>query len=202
MIKIYHSRRARSARVIWLLEELGVPYELETLDFKPETLQAPEYRKLHPLGLVPVIEDEAITMFESGAIVEYLLEKYGQGRLSPLPSTPERAEYLQWFHYGEATLARHMSDIVRYRFRRGDAEQDAAVLTDLRVRFHAALVVVDRKLVDRPFICGATFSAADIMIAYGIVMGRIIRELPPELPGVSAYVDRLKERPAYAKAWA
>lgn len=202
MLKIYHSRRARSARVIWLMEELGVPYQLEALDFSPATLKSPEYLELHPLGQIPVIQEDGITMFESGAILEYLLEKHGQGRLAPAPATRERAEYLQWFHYGEASLARHTSDIVRQRFAAdAQAPESAAILARARTRFAESLAVVDRALTGRDFICGAGFSAADIMIAYGIVMGKIIRELPPELANVATYLERLKQRPAYERAW-
>ena len=202
MIKIYHARRARSARVIWLLEELGLPYGLESIEFKPETLKSPEYLKIHPLGQIPVIKDDGLTMFESGAIVEYLLERYGQGRLAPLPGTPERAEYLQWFHYGEASLARYVSDIVRQRFRQAEGPESGAMLTGSRARFVATLAVVDRALSGREFICGPAFTAADIMIAYGIVIGKIIREVPADMGNVSAYIERLKQRPAYERAWA
>jgi glutathione S-transferase len=199
MIKIYHSRRARSARVIWLLEELSVPYEIAPVDFTPEVLKDPDYLKLHPLGQIPVIQDGALTLFESGAILEYLLETYGDGRLAPAPRSPSRASYLQWFHYGEASLARPMSDIVRQRFRETDTPE--LVLERSRARFHAAVAVVDRALEHQPYIAGESFSAADIMVAYGLVMGRIIRELPAQFTNVAAYMARLKHRPTYDRAW-
>jgi glutathione S-transferase len=199
MIKVYHSKRARSARVIWLLEELAVPYELAPIEFSPAALKSPEYLKLHPLGLVPVVQDGEHTIFESGAILEYLLESYGEGRLAPAAKSPGRALYLQWFHYGEATLARCMSDIVRQRFRETDTPE--FMIERSRVRFAAAVAVVDRALADKPYICGESFSAADIMIAYGLVVARIIRELPAEFANVTAYMARLKERPCYEHAW-
>jgi glutathione S-transferase len=201
MIKIYHSKRARSARVIWLLEELGVPYEIETVAFTPDVLKSPEYMKLHPLGQIPVIQEHGITMFESGAILEYLLEQHGQGRLAPAPGAPERAEYLQWFHYGEASLARCVSDLVRERFLTPVEEQIPAVLPRIQKRFHAALSVADRALAGRDYIMGGTFSAADIMMSYAMVMAKVIRELPPEFTNIAAYMERLKQRPAYERAW-
>jgi glutathione S-transferase len=201
MIKIYHSKRARSARVIWVLEELGIPYQVESMAFTPEVMRSPEYLRLHPLGQIPVMQDGAITMFESGAIVEYLLEKYAHGRLAPALGTAERAEYLQWFHYGEASLARHVSDIVRHRFRTPPEEQIPSVLAGAQRRFHEALAVVDRALDGRQFVCGAEFTAADIMIAYGMVMAKITRELPSDLPNISAYLARLQQRPSYERAW-
>ena len=202
MIKIHHARRTRSARVIWLLEELGVPYELEVVDFTPAGLKSPAYLALHPLGQVPVVEDGDVTIFESGAIVEYLLERYGAGRLAPAPATRERAEYLQWFHFGEAGLAAHVTPIVRNRFGKPEAQRLADVVTESRAHVRAALGLVERVHAGRPYICGPDFSAADIMISYGIVMAKVTGELPADLPNVVAYIARLKTRPAYERAWA
>jgi glutathione S-transferase len=202
MIKIFHSKRARSARIIWLLEEVGVPYELEAIAFTPDALQSPDYLKLHPLGQIPVIQEHGMTMFESGAILEYLLEKHDQqNKLAPAPGTPERPEYLQWFHYGEASLARYITDIVRERFGTPQADQVPAIIAKAQARYRSALSVVDRALGEREFICGPTFTAADIMISYGIVMSKVIRELPPDFKHVAAYLERLKTRPAYDRAW-
>jgi glutathione S-transferase len=212
MIEVHHARRARSVRVIWLLEELGHAYEVRQLAFTPEELQSPEHLAIHPLGQVPAIKDGDITMFESGAILEYLLERYGQGKLAPLPGTRERAEYLQWFHFGEANLTRFVSDIVRSRFGRavapgmreelGDAERNAAVLRYARERLKPVLELVDGVLRDRAFICGDEFSAADIMVSYGVVMAKITGELAAEYGNLAAYIERLKPRPGYGKAWA
>jgi glutathione S-transferase len=202
MIKIYHSKRARSARLIWLLEELGVPYELETLEFKPEVLKSPEHMARHPLGQLPVVETDGVRFFESGAQLQYLLERYGQGRLEPKPGTPERALYLQWFHFGEASLAVHVSSIVRQRFGRPAAELVQGAVDEARLCVAAAARVVERGLEGRQYIAGADFSAADIMVSYGLIMARITRELPDDLPNIAAYLERLKARPSYARAWA
>ena len=91
-IKIYHAKRARSARVIWLLEELGVPYELETLEFKPEALQSPEYLQVHPLGQLPAVRDGELTLIESGGILEYLLDKHGEGGVPRVLGLPQRRD--------------------------------------------------------------------------------------------------------------
>jgi glutathione S-transferase len=201
MIKIYHAKRARGARVIWLLEELGVPYEVEPLEFKDEVLKSPEHMARHPLGQLPVVETDGVRFFESGAQVQYFLEKYGQGRLEPRPGTPERAEYLQWFHFGEASLAVYASQIVRQRFGTPADRQSADVLREGRARVAAAVGVVDRALAQRSYICGEAFSAADIMVSYGIVMLKVIRELPEGQNHIAGYLERLKARPAYARAW-
>jgi glutathione S-transferase len=202
VIKIHHAQRARSARVIWLLEELAVPYELETVLFKPEVLQSPAYLALHPLGQVPVVEIDGLRMIESGAIVEFLLERHGHGRLAPTPGSDERAEYLQWFHFGEASLAAHTSEIVRLRFGNGGTPPDEAWLGTFRARLARAAWLIEQRLADRPYVCGEAFTAADIMVSYGLIMARIVRELPKELVQVAAYLERLKGRPSYQKAWA
>jgi len=202
MIKIYHAKRARSARLIWLLEELGVPYELAHVEFKPEVLKSPEHLERHPLGQLPVMEVDGVRFFESGAQLQYLLERYGQGRLEPQPATPARALYLQWFHFGEASLAVHVSNIVRQRFGRPPEQLVQGALDEARLQLTAAVQVVERALAGTPYVAGQEFSAADIMLGYGLIMARIIRELPDGLVHVPAYLERLKERPSYAVAWA
>lgn len=203
MITVHHARRARSVRLIWVLEELGVPYEALPLEFNRDSLHSPGYVKLHPLGQVPVLIDGDITMIESGAIVEYLLQRYANGRLQ-LPASAswaQRAEYLQWFHFGEATLAKQLSEIVRNRFGH-EPERVPASLEIGRRRFHEALLVIERALAGKSYICGEQFTAADIMVSYPITMGKIVSELPPGVDNALAYMNRLKQRPAYAKAWA
>jgi glutathione S-transferase len=201
MITIYHAKRARSARVIWLLEELGVPYQLEPVEFSRSGLRSPEHLQRHPLGQLPVVRVDDVSMFESGAIVQYLLEIHGQGRLEPALDSSQRASYLQWFHFGEASLAVFVSQIVRQRFSTPEAEQQPEIIRDGRQRLAAALAVIDDTLAQRPYICGQEFGAADIMVSYGIIMARIIKELPPQFGNLPGYLTRLKERPAYARAW-
>jgi glutathione S-transferase len=189
-------------RIIWLLEELGVPYELETLEFTPEVLKGEAHRRVHPLGQIPAIIDGDVHMIESGAILEYLLETYGSGRLAPAPGSRERPAYLQWFHYGEATLARHVGEIVRNRFGKPESRRIPAIADDARERFREALALVERAIAGGPYILGEAFTAADIMLSYGITMARVVGELPPEATHVAAYLARLKERPGYQRAWA
>jgi glutathione S-transferase len=202
MIKVHHARRARSARVIWALEELGVQYEIHPMEFSNTVLQSAEYKKLHPLGQVPVIEDRGLVMFESGAILEYILEEHGEGRLAPAPRTAQRPVYLQWFHFGEGEIARHVSEIVRNRFGKPPEGRLDAVIEESRQRLRASLAVIDSALSGKPFIVGEDFTAADIMVSYGITMSKIIGEYPKEFANVTAYLERLKGRPAYARAWA
>jgi len=203
MLTVHHAQAGRSVRVIWLCEELGLEYEVRTVEFKPEVLQSPTYLALHPLGQIPVLRDGGITVYESGAILEYLLEQYGAGRLAPDRSAKrQRAEYLQWFHFGEATLARRSSIITRNRFRMPKTDRVPEVLPQARRDYVAALELVETTLAARPFICGDVFTAADIMVSYGITVGKLVGELPRDLPHVHGYLARLKERSGYRCAWA
>lgn len=202
MIKIVHAKRTRSARVIWLLEELGVPYTLVTVEFSPEHLKSPEHQSMHPLGQLPVVFDDETKLLESGAIVQYFLEKHGQGRLEPAVGSKDRGSYLTWFHFGEASLASQVSLIVKHRFNLPESERVPAVVEATRPHLLKALRAVDNVLGQHPFIVGDDFTAADIMVSYGIIMAKIVGELPPELGNLTAYISRLKERPAYKKAWA
>jgi glutathione S-transferase len=105
MLTVHHLNNSRSQRVLWLLEELGVPYEIKRYERDPKTMLAPpELRAIHPLGKSPVITDDGLTIAESGAIIEYLVERYGQGRFAPAAGTPERLRYTYWLHYAEGSV--------------------------------------------------------------------------------------------------
>jgi glutathione S-transferase len=148
-----------------------------------------------------VVFDGDLKLIESGAIVQYFLEKHGQGRLEPAVGSPDRGPYLQWFHFGEATLARFTGEIVRHRFGLPESIRVPTVVDATRPRLREALALVDGALEGREFILGGAFSAADIMVSYGIIMAKIAGELPPELTNLATYIGRLKERPGYKKAW-
>lgn len=202
MIKVHHAQRSRSVRVLWLLEELGVAYELHTLEFNPEVLKSQDHLALHPLGQVPVLEIDGARYIESGAQLQYVLEQYGDGRLEPRRGSPERMRYLQWFHYGEASLAGRAGDVVRHCLRRPKEQRVPLIVDETRERFRAALAVVDSLLSEQPYVAGDEFTAADIMVSYGVVLAKIIRELPAEFTHLPAYVERLEQRPAYQRALA
>jgi glutathione S-transferase len=201
MITLYHSPRTRSVRVLWLLEELGVPYELQVVQFTAEALRSAQHLQVHPLGKVPAIRDGDLTMFESGAILEFILERYAGGRLAPPPESPLRGPYLQWFHYGEATMLPPLGDLAQNLFIRPEAERIPAVVPDARARAARALGVVERALDGKSYLLGSTFSAADIMTGYGVLLGKWFGLLG-EFPNVTAYVARLEDRPALQKALA
>jgi glutathione S-transferase len=199
MITLYHSPRSRSSRVLWLLEELGVPYEVEVLALAPESLKSAAYLAVHPLGKVPAIQDEGLTMFESGAIVQYLLETYGKGRLAPPPGTPARAAFLQWLHFAEATAMPPLADIAQHSLLKPEAERIPAVVADARLRAAAVLDVLETALRGKQYLLGDEFSAADVMMGYSLQLMKWFGLLTERYPNVLAYMGRLEQRPGFQK---
>lgn len=203
MITVHHLENSRSQRVLWLLEELGLPYEVKRYQRHPKTMLAPpELALVHPLGKSPVITDGEVTVAESGAIVEYLIERYGDGRLAPAPGTPERGTYLQWFHFGEATCLPPLSDLVQHSFLRPEAERIAAMVPDAHARATAWLAVLDRELAGRRHVASEAFSGADIMVGYAVALAKLLGLLGPAHAHVDAYMTRLEARPPFQKAFA
>src|SRR5437667_1264725 len=180
MITLYHSPLMRSVRIYWLLEELRLPYRLETLTFT--SLKSPAYKKVHPLGKVPAIQDGDLTMFESGAILEYILEEYGNGRLAPAPGTSRRAMFLQWVHFAEATAFPPIGDVVAHTLFRPEAERIPAVVADGRTRAAAVLGMLEQALAGKRYLLGAEFTAADIMMGLTLLGAKWHGLLPMHTP--------------------
>jgi glutathione S-transferase len=198
MIKLYHSALTRSVRIYWLLEELGLPYDLETVAFTPPFTP---FSQRTPFGKVPVIQDGDLTMFESGAILEYVLERYGEGRLAPAPGTPLRGPFLQWVHFAEATAMPPLGDLVRHTIFKPEAERIPAVVADARIRAAAVLKVLEHALTGKDYLLGSEFSAADIMMGYTLQSARWFGLLTEGYPNISAYMARLETRPAFQRAF-
>ena len=201
MITLYHSPRTRSVRVLWLLEELGLPYELKAVPFTEEALKSPDYLKLNPFGKVPALTDGDLTMFESGAIVEYLLERYGQGRLAPPVGTAERGAFLQWVHFAEATLMAPLGAMAQHMIFLPEAERIPAVVADSQAKLKGLLTAVEAALGGKAYILGGTFSAADIMLGYSLLLTKWFGMLA-DFPTLHAYMARLEERPTLQKTLA
>ena len=201
-MKVYHASHARSCRVRWLLEELGLDYEVVTMQFKPESLQSPEYLAKNPAGRIPTLEDGDTVIFESGAILQYLLEKYGKGRFEPKVGSPERPAYLQWFHFGEGTALPPISDFVQHAMMRPEDKRIAAMVPDAAERIQKTLAVLDGALKDKQYIAGNEFTAADIMVAYAVHLTSLTGQLGDAHPNVKAYFARVGARPAFQKAFA
>jgi glutathione S-transferase len=184
-------------RILWLLEELGLPYELERVDFVPPAKNF--FVQRTPLGKLPVIEDGDVVMCESGAIVEHLLERYGDGRLAPPVGSPERAAFLQWVHFAESTAFPPLGIVVWLTLYRDDAEQHGSIVHDARARAAMGLEFLQRELGQRTYLLGEEFSAADIMIGFTLVAARLLGVLDDRYPALQAYVARLEARPAFQK---
>lgn len=203
MIKLHHSPLTRSVRVRWLLEELAVPYELAPIEFSRAVLRSPEHLARHPMGQVPAIEDDGLVLFESGAILQHIMERHGDGGLLPPAGTAERSLCWQWFHFGETTVARYIGEIFQNGFRKPEAERVPSVLADARQRFADCVRVVETALGDEPYILGDRFSVADIMVAYGLILARALKELDgDQYPRAVAYARSLRARPACQRALA
>jgi glutathione S-transferase len=198
VIKVYHAPRTRSMRIIWLLEELGLEYAVETVVFKPVAGRL--FAQQTPFGKVPAIADGEIEMFESGAIVEYLLERYGNGRLAPAPGTPERAKYLQWLHFSESTAFAPLSGLVWLTRYRDDAEAHPELVADAKARAAIAFEVLEVAIGEREFLLDGGFSAADVMMAFTLFAAQVFGVLDERFPRLNAYLERLQARPAYARA--
>ncbi len=199
MIRIYHAPTTRSIRVIWACEELGLSYEKVDIDFSAAYRSTPEWRRLNPVGKVPVMQDGDLTMFESGAMVQYLLDRYGRGRLQPPAGTPEHALYLQWSWFAEATFARPLGEVFNHQrvFPGEKAKPD--VLTEMRSRARMCCEAVDAAVSGKAFLLGDDFSGADIMMGYSLLLAD--RVVPfADLPQLTAYWQRLSARPGYRKA--
>jgi glutathione S-transferase len=200
MIKLYHAPRTRSVRILWLLEELGLPYELERVDFLPPARHF--FAQRTPLGKLPVIEDGDVVMCESGAIVEYILERYGNGRLAPPVGSGERARFLQWLHFAESTAFPPLGIVVWLTRYRSDAEQHAAIVEDAKARAATGFEFLERELGQGPYLLGDGFSAADIMMGFTLLAARVLGVVDDRYPALNAYMARLEARLPFQKALA
>lgn len=199
MLKLYHCSRTRSVRIYWLLEELGLPYELATIPFMPPLPPAKPFAQRTPFGKVPTLQDGDLTMFESGAILEYILERYGQGRLAPAPGSPLRGPFLQWVHFAEATAFPPLANIAWHTFKQ-DTESVAGAIADYRTWATGAFDVLEHALSGRAYLLGADFSGADIMMGYTLKCAQWFGVLTDAYPNLTAYLARLEARPAFQKA--
>jgi glutathione S-transferase len=202
MLTIYHVPGTRGVRAIWLCEELNIPYQLEQVDFSPEFRNSAEWRAMNPVGKVPAMTDSEypdFVMFESGAMVQYILDRYGEGRLQPTPGTAEHGLYLQWSWFAEATFARPLGEIVNHgRAFPGDQSIEP-VIAEMQARGRLCAEAVGAAIGDQHYVLGESFSAADIMLGYTLMLAE--RFLPEGLPAtVVPYWQRLSARPAFKKS--
>src|SRR5512143_4197688 len=194
MIKLYYAPRTRAVRIVWLFEELGLPYRLERVEFKPPARDF--FVQKTPNGKLPAIEDGDVVMGESGAIVEYVLERYGNGRLAPPIGSALRPWYVQWLHFAESTAFPPLGIVVWLTLYRADAAEQAALIADARSRAAAGFDYLERELTGRTHLLGDEFSAADIMMGFTLIAGRMLGVVDGRYPAINAYLERLQARPA------
>jgi glutathione S-transferase len=198
MIQLWHCADARSFRALWALEELRLPYELKLLPFPPRVRQ-PDYLEINPLGTIPFLVDGDTRMSESAAITQYLATRDGPTSLGIQPGEAEYGAWLNWLHFGEATLTFPQTLVLRYRvFEPGRAE---AAADDYERWFLNRLRALDRALADgRDWLCAGRFTAADISVGYALLLARNLK-LESQFPAaVAAYWQRLKGLESFGRA--
>ena len=212
MLTVHHLNNSRSQRVLWLLEELGVPYEVKRYERDAKSMLAPpSLLAVHPLGKSPLITDDEATVAESGAIVEYLVERYGGGRLIPPPGTPERLRYTYWLHYAEGSampplLLRLIFERIRtapmpWPFsamarRIAGSVDDAFIGPQLRLHLN----FMESELSSRPWFAGEEFTAADVQMSFPLEAAQSRAGLDESRPRLIDFLSRIHARPAYQRA--
>ncbi|MDH3429898.1 MAG: glutathione S-transferase [Gammaproteobacteria bacterium] len=210
MLTVHHLENSRSQRILWLLEELGVDYDIKRYGRDKHTsLAPPEMLEVHPLGKAPVITDDGITVAESGAIIEYLVNKYDAGTLLPQPGTAERLAYTYWLHYAEGTFAPLMMlSLVMGRIEaapllvrpiaKGIAGQVRSAYLDPNIKRN--LDFMEATLAESTWFCGEQLTAADVQMSFALEAAEVRTDLSAHYPHLAAFLERVRARPAYKAA--
>ncbi len=212
MITVHHLNNSRSQRVLWLLEELGLPYEIKKYQRNATTMLAPpELQQVHPLGKSPVLTDEGQTIAETGAIVEYILERYGNGRLAPAIGTPERTRWRYWLHFAEGSaMPRLLLKLIFERIKvtpmpffakpiaKGLSNRVLATMVDPELT--RQLDFMEAELGKSEWFAGTEFSSADIQMSFPVEAAAQRAGLDASRPKLMAFLKRIHARPAYKKA--
>ena len=200
MLTIHHLGKSQSERIVWLCEELGIPYDLKRYDRDVRTMLAPaDYKALHPLGAAPIIVDGDVVLAESAAIVDYIIARHGDGRLAVRPDDAGYADFLYWFHFVNGTLQPTLGR--RMLLTRAAVADDNAMVIATTARIRLALGSIEQRLGSTAFLAGDTLTAADIMMVFTLTTMRYFApfNLTP-YPAILAYLRRIGERPAYRAA--
>jgi len=211
MIIVHHLNNSRSQRVLWLLEELGLEYDIKRYQRDAQSMLAPpELRAVHPLGKSPVISDGGVTIAESGAILEYLVDTYGNGRFKPAAGTAERIDYSYFLHYAEGSLmplllmklifSRIPSRLPFFMRPVGRAISTGANKTLLDPQIGTHFMFLEGTLARRDWFAGPEFSAADIQMSFPLEAAAARAPIVRQMPRLSAFLDRIHARPAYKRA--
>ncbi len=199
-IKLHGFPQTRSTRVHWMLEEVGADYEFVQVEIMKGAHKQPDYLALHPHGRVPYFEDGEVKLLESGAALLYLADKYPEKKLAPSVDSPARAAYYQWIVYAAATLDKPAVDTYFHKVIFPAERRKPEIVEEHRPTLEAAMRVLESALKGKTWLLGDAFSAADVAVGYSLNLadkaGAIV-----DAPGVAAYLGRLRERPAFKKAF-
>ena len=199
MLTLYHCASARSFRPLWALEELGLPYDLKMLPFPPRILKR-DYLELNPLGTIPLLIDGETKMTESAAICEYIVSKYGPSPLAVTVDEPAYGAYLNWLHFGEATLTFPQTIVLRYSQLEPDERKIPQAAADYARWFLARLRGIDNVVTTTETLCAGRFTAADISVGYALMLAQSLGLHEQFPPAVAAYWQRLQERDGFRRA--
>jgi glutathione S-transferase len=199
-MKLYYVPKTRASRPRWVLEEVGVPYDLVRLEPGTGGTRSPEHLERHPLGHVPVLEDRGQYIFESGAICLHLADLFPEKRLLPPLGTVDRGHAYQWVLFSMAEMEPPLIALSA-EARKPDAERSAAVMSEARERFRKTALILEAVLRDRKYLVGDAFGVADVMVGATLAWARAMR-LVDALPSLEGYLLRLRERPAWQRALA
>ncbi len=199
MLKLHFAPNSRAVRVLWLLEELGLEYELNKMRFHPKDLKSDAHRARHPLGRIPVLDDGDIRIWESGAIIDYILERHKNGGLKPAVDDERFPKYLQWFHYTEGMVMPPINTIVVHTMLLPPERRDANALAQAQKLLTRSLQPINDGLGDKEYLID-DFSAADTMLGHACLMSNRLGCVSEEMTNLAEYVKRLEARPAWIRA--
>ena len=200
MLTVHHLGKSQSERIVWLCEELGIPYELKNYARDKVTMLAPaDYKALHHIGAAPVITDGDVVLAESGAVVEYIIAKYGKSRLTLSADHPDFAQFLYWYHFANGTLQAGMGRLMILN--RLKLAEDNPILAGSKARVDRAFDLIEARVKEAEYLAGSTFTTADIMNGFSLTTMRYFQ--PYDLgrcPNIIKYLARIAARPAYQRA--
>lgn len=198
-MKLYHCKGARSLRPLWTLEEMGLPYELETMRFPPRAFRE-GYLNINPLGTVPTFTDGGVTMTESAGICQYLVDRYGPTDLGLTPADKDYGSYLNWLHRSDATLTFPQTIVLRYTRLEPEERRLKQAADDYTQWFFARLRSVEQAAADCDYLCAGRFTIADIAVGFALYLAETLGLRPGFKPNTEVYYRRLTERPAFQRA--
>ncbi len=199
MITVYHLETSRSERIVWLMEELGLPYRMEVFPREANGAAPPPFKEIHALGRAPAIRDGDTVLAESGAIVDYVIHRHAEGKLALAARDPGYARYVYWLHFAEGSLMSLL--LIVLVLSRVKEASPSPVVARMRERMNQMLAFVDREIAGGPWFAGAEFTAADVMMVFPFTTLRnfLDYDLGP-CANIRAYLERIEARPAYRRA--